>query len=151
MEQDRGFSPQNTRDKGTLGQRWQNARPTKMMVFWMCLACVLLTMVVGFRWGGWVRSSTAQKMAETAADDAVIKRLTPICLAKFNEDPGKIQKYNELKAASSWDRNTYIEKQGWATIYGETTPARGVAAECAIQLMKAPAPVAAVIAPAALP
>ncbi len=98
-----------------------------------------------------MRSSTAEKLAQTMAREAVVKRLTPMCLARFNEDPEKVLKYNELKAAKSWDRNTYIEKQGWATISGETKPEQGVAEACAIELMKAPAPIVAVIVPPALP
>jgi len=138
MEQDRG--KQQQQQKVSFGQRWRETRPTKAVLFWACVACIVLTMLIGFRWGGWVTGGTAQSMAKEMADDAVINRLAPICVANFNQDPGKEQKFNELKAASSWDRSTYIEKQGWATISGEEQPTRGVAAECAILLMQAPAP-----------
>ena len=139
MEQDKGFYQDNKGKKASLGQQWKDAQPTKTVLFWSCVACMALTMLIGFRWGGWVTGRTAQSIAQDRADEAVIKRLAPICVAKFNQDPGKDQKFNEMKAGSSWERSAYIEKQGWATITGDEQPARGVAAECATLLMKDPA------------
>ena len=48
-----------------LRQRWNEVQLTKTMVFWTVVSFIILTMIVGFNWGGWVTSSTAQKMAET--------------------------------------------------------------------------------------
>jgi len=62
-------------EKVSLGQRWTKARPTKTLVFWLCVACAALTMIVGFTWGGWVRGATARSMAEAGAEEAVVKHL----------------------------------------------------------------------------
>jgi len=40
-------------------------------------------MIIGFGWGGWVTSSTANKMMAAATDKAVIATLAPGCAAKF--------------------------------------------------------------------
>lgn len=130
MEQDRGDRKAAPR-KATLSERWRDAQLTKTAVFWSCVATMVLTMVVGFAWGGWVTGGTAQTMADKIAQDAVLKRLAPICVVQFNKDPGKVQKLTELKAADSWQRAEYVEKQGWATMPGEEKPDREVAADCA--------------------
>jgi len=67
----------------SLGQRWSGARPTKAVVFWLCVASVVVTMIIGFTWGGWVTGGTAQEMAKTMAEDAVVRRLAPICVVRF--------------------------------------------------------------------
>jgi len=37
----------------------------------------------------------------------------------------------EFKKVSSWMQDSYIEKGGWATFPGMTSPERGVAQACA--------------------
>jgi hypothetical protein len=113
--------------KVSLGQRWDQARATKKVVFWVSVAVIILTMIVGFNWGGWVTGGTAQKMAQ----DAVVQRLSSICVGQFNQDPGKEQKLQELKDTSSYQRDDYVIKQGWATMFGEAKPDSKVADMCA--------------------
>ncbi|MBI1881377.1 MAG: hypothetical protein HYR94_24625 [Chloroflexi bacterium] len=115
----------------SFGQRWDQARPTKTIVFWSWLAASILTMIIGFNWGGWVTGGTAQKMAEVMAKNAVVQRLTPMCVDQFNQDPGKAQKLTELKDMSVYKRGGYVEKQGWATMSSEAKPDSQVANECA--------------------
>ena len=72
--------------KVSLGQRWGAARPTKTAVFWACVASAVVTMILGFTWGGWVTGGTARSMAEAAGADAVVTRLAPICVVQFKLD-----------------------------------------------------------------
>jgi len=88
-------------------------------------------MIVGFTWGGWVTGGTAREIAKEMAEGAVVKRLAPICVVQFNQDPGKDQKLKELKATSSYQRGDYVKKQGWAKMPGEEEPDGKVAEECA--------------------
>lgn len=60
----------------SYGERWGSARPTKMIVFWISLAVIILKMIVGFSWGGWVTGGTAQQMTS----DAVVQRLAAVCV-----------------------------------------------------------------------
>jgi hypothetical protein len=122
--------------KPSYGQRWDNVRPTKTIVFWSLAATIILTMIVGFNWGGWVTGGTAQKMGETLAQDAVVQRLAPICVLQFNQDLGKIQKLREFKAAKAYQRDDYVKEQGWATMPGEDEPDRKVADACAKLLVQ---------------
>jgi hypothetical protein len=134
MEQDRGMTKEK---KLSFGQRWSAARPTKVVLFWLCVTSVVVTMIVGFAWGGWVKGSTAQKMVA----DAVVNRLAPMCVAQFKQDPGQDQKLKELKETGYWQRTEYIQKQGWATMSGEEKPDQSVAEACAKLLMEIPLPV----------
>jgi hypothetical protein len=92
-------------------------------------------MIIGFAWGGWVTGGTAQTTAEEMAEDAVIERLTPICVAQFNQDPERDKKLKELKDYDSWKRDEYVRKQGWATMPFEKEPDREVAEKCAEQIL----------------
>jgi hypothetical protein len=122
MEQSQG--------KLSLGRRWSNARATKTVVFWLCAASMVVTMVIGFTWGGWVTGATALRMAEASGEDAVAKRLAPMCVARFNEDPQNVGKLKELREMSTWEKADYVKKQGWATMPGEQEPESRVAEEC---------------------
>lgn len=130
MEQDQGHQPEK-KTKISMGQRWREAQLTKTGVFWSLVAAIVLTMIIGFAWGGWVTGGSAEKIAEKMAGDAVVLRLVPICVFQFNQDPGKYQKLEELKAANTWSRGDYVKKQGWATMPGEDEPDTKVANECA--------------------
>jgi len=118
-----------------FGQRWSQVRPTKTIVFWSWVASVVVTMIIGFTWGGWVTGRTARNMAEVMAEDAVVRRLAPICVLQFKKDPGKDQKLKELKETSTYQRGDYVRNQGWATMPGEKEPDSKVADECAKLLM----------------
>lgn len=117
----------NNKAKTSLTERWGAARPSKTLTFWICVGTSVLTMVVGFNWGGWVTAGTANTMAETL----VSTRMAPICLAQFKQDPAKDQKLQGFKETSTWGRSDYVGKQGWATMPGEKEPNSKVSDECA--------------------
>ena len=123
------------RERSSLGQRWSDARPSKTLVFWACVASAVLTMIVGFTWGGWVTGGTARTTAENTAHEAVVKRLAPICVVLSGQDPAKAVKLVAMKDESTWQRGEYIGKQGWATMPGEQEPDRRVAEACATLLI----------------
>ena len=120
----------------SLGERWQAARPTKTAFFWSCVACALLTMIIGFTWGGWVRGATAQSMAESRAGDAVALRLAQICAGQERQDASANQKLKELKGLETYQRSDYITKQGWARMPGDQETDSKVAEDCAEILAK---------------
>ncbi len=70
------------------------------------------------------------------AENAVVDRLVPICVAQFKEDPEKDKKLKELKEKSSWERDKYIKEQGWATMPYEKDPDSSVAEKCAEKIMQ---------------
>ena len=122
--------------KVSYRQRWDRARASKKVVFWGILGAIVITMIVGFSWGGWVTGGTAQAMGKTMADDAVVQRLAPICVFQFNQDPQKAQKLTELKETSAYQKDDYVKDQGWATMPGEDQPDSKVADACAKLLVE---------------
>ena len=121
--------------KPSLGQRWSAARPTKTVLFWSWVASIVVTMIIGFTWGGWVTGGTARQMAGVVGEDAVVKRLAPMCVVQFNQDGKKDQKLKGLKATGTWEQTEYVVKQGWATMPGEKKADNKVADECVKLLM----------------
>ena len=120
----------------SVGQRWNNLQLSKTTVFWICLAMIAGTMIVGFRWGGWVTGATAQQDATSLANDAVVQRLSAICMAQFQQDPSKEQKIVELLEASSSQQRSFVEEQGWATMPGDEQADTKVVRACAEQLVQ---------------
>ena len=95
-------------------------------------AGVIGTMVIGFGWGGWNIGSTVEQKVEAAGVSAMVAALAPICADKFE----RAAKANndlvvKLNAVSSWQRDDYLMKAGWATFPGGAEPDRGVASACA--------------------
>lgn len=118
--------------KPTVWQRWMKAQPTKAHLVWACLITAVLTMIIGFNWGGWMSSGGAQTMADTMAKDAVIQRLAPICVAQFNLDTEKDAKLIEMNTKlTSSQKARFVRDQGWATIAGEERADSKVADACA--------------------
>ncbi|MGD8523117.1 MAG: hypothetical protein PVF56_18360 [Desulfobacterales bacterium] len=103
---------------------------------WGAIGGAILTIIIGFSLGGWVLSGTAYSMAEEMAEDAVVDRLVPICVAQFDRDPERDKKLQELKEKSSWERDKYVEEQGWATMPYEKEPDSKVAKKCTEQIMQ---------------
>jgi len=121
--------------KRSIAERWRDARPTKTAMFWSWVLVVVLTLVVGFEWGGWVTGKTARGMAEAAGKDAVVARLAPICVIQATHDPKWAEKHKALQATDSWNRSDYVVKQGWATMPGEHEGDSRVAEECVTLLL----------------
>ena len=103
---------------------------------WGAAGGAVVLAVIGFTLGGWVTGSTAQAMADGAAQEAVVARLAPICIEQFNQISEKDQKLQKLKDTDSWERRAYVEKQGWATMPGEKDPDSKVAKKCAELLVE---------------
>src|SRR5689334_23437732 len=91
-----------------------------------------VTMFIGFNWGGWALGSTVDKVAKDRADSAVVVALAPICVDKFRQAANASENLSELnKISYAWDRGTFVEKGGWATMPGSASPDSTVARACA--------------------
>ena len=90
--------------------------------------------VVGFSSLGWTLGSTAERMAKERAQTAVVDVLAPICVEKFQHQIDAATKLIEFKKVSSWDRRSFIEKGGWATMAGTDAPNSAVVSACAERL-----------------
>lgn len=94
---------------------------------WGLILGAVITMIVGFAWGGWTTRGTSQKTTE----EAVLATRAAICVAQFTKQPNAQEKLKELKAISSWERAAFIEKGGWDKMPGEEKASYTVSRACA--------------------
>ena len=73
----------------------------------------------------------------TQADDAVVKRLAPICVIQSGQDPKKAERLTELTALSGYERGDFLKKVGWSKMPGEAESDSRVSEECAKLLTSA--------------
>ena len=104
---------------------------------WGAVAGSVLTMIVGFSYGGWTTSGTASRLAKQQADTAVTAALVPLCIAQSKADRTVLKKMGELKTlTSSYDQREFVTKTGWATVPGSEGANSDVAEACAAALLK---------------
>ena len=103
---------------------------------WSGIGGALVTMYVGFNFGGWVTNGGAVAMAKETAATAVAERLGSICVAQFNRDKAKSEKLVEMKGKDAWEIGRFIDAQSWAIMPGDEKSDSGVADACARQLSK---------------
>jgi len=97
----------------------------------------VVSMVIGFSWGGWMTAGTANKIAAEQADTAVVAALTPICVEKFLQNSDAKANLAVLqKISTSWEQGDYLEKGGWATQPGATSADYHLARACAEKLVQ---------------
>jgi hypothetical protein len=105
---------------------------------WGAVVGAVAMAIVGFWALGWTLGSSAERMATDRANIAVVNALTPVCVARFEAQADAVARLTEFKKISmSWDRQSFIEKGGWATTPGSAAPNSDVATACAEQLGKA--------------
>jgi len=94
---------------------------------WGLVIGAIIAMIIGFAWGGWTTGGGSRRMSE----EAVLATRAAICVAQFMKQPNAQEKLNELKAISSWERATFIEKGGWDKMPGEEEANYTVSRACA--------------------
>jgi hypothetical protein len=110
---------------------------TLKTVLWSAVGgAIVWWIVLGAAWG-WMSPGSAEKMAEARADAAVLKALTPMCVAKFQQASDKEQKLKGLQSTGAWRRDDFVIEQGWATLPGSEEPWRQVAEACAERILAA--------------
>mgnify|MGYP007135457093 CR=1 FL=1 len=81
---------------------------------------------------------TAIRLADERADTAVVAALTPICAEKFLQNSDAKANLAALqKISSNWEQGDYLQKGGWATLPGVTSPNYHLARACAKKLVQA--------------
>ena len=117
----------NSNEKGsiTLGQ-----------LIGACAGVVIVTLIVGFTWGGWVTGRTAQAMAKESTEQAVAERLGKICMAQAHQSADIEAQLEALKNVASYNRVKAVMEKPWAVMPGEDAVDRAVASACADALMK---------------
>ena len=114
-----------------------NISPNVKPAAWGVVGGAVALAIIGFSWGGWVTSGSANVMADKLATTEVAKALAPICFLQFNEQSGSQAKLVELQAFTSpYQQAAYIEKNGAAVMPGSDKMVKGVSLACAELLLK---------------
>ena len=94
---------------------------------WGLICGSIITIIIGFAWGGWKTFSTTQKMSE----QAVLASQAAICVAQFMKDPNHEEKFKEFREVCYYQRADFIEKGGWDIMPGQEKAGYLVARACA--------------------
>jgi hypothetical protein len=95
----------------------------------------VVTIALGFGLGGWTLDSTAEEMAAGRTTAALVAAYAPVCVERYNANATPEQR-DAFSSESAWNRDSVIEKAGYATLPGSQSPNRAVADACAAALTK---------------
>ncbi len=95
----------------------------------------VVTIGVGFYWGGWSLASTADKMATDRSNAAVVAVMAPVCADKFRALPDYDAKQATLIKVDSWKRRDEFPKE-FVTLPGESYPNSALVDACYTLLQK---------------
>lgn len=118
--------------KQSLAGRWNDLQPSKTMLVWSCAGSVVVALIVGFTWGGWVTGGTARDMASAAGDDSRYELASVICVESFLAEPdvaAKLGTFQEI--GSSYAQRQFIEEGGWAVMPNAERASRQASDLCA--------------------
>ena len=65
---------------------------------WGLIGGAIITMIIGFVWGGWTTTRTTQRLG----DEAVLAARAAICVAQFMKQPNPQEKLQELEKVYSY-------------------------------------------------
>ena len=95
---------------------------------WGFIVGAIIAMFVGFVWGGWMSTDTAQTMS----DEAVAANQAAICVVQFMKQPNHEEKLKEFVAKEgSWGKTEFIKHGGWDKMPGQAEAGDTVAQACA--------------------
>jgi len=97
---------------------------------WGAVGGAMLTLIVGFYWGGWQTTSSANRMANEQSDKKVIAALAPFCADRFLKSAGPTQSAELLKLTTNYERGSFLEKAGYTNLPGSTAANWGVGRAC---------------------
>lgn len=120
----------------TYDRNWSTYRPTKSVWFWSMVGASILTMVVGFTWGGWTTAGRATLMTDRAVRLARAELISDICVHNFVSAVDAADNLKELKSKSSWEQDDFIVNGGWAMVAGLSKPVPNAADTCADALVE---------------
>lgn len=77
---------------------------------WGLLGGAIAAIIVGFAWGGWVTGGTATDMQQASATSATVQALTPLCVARGEQEPEILAALSE---ESRWQQSNFVIEAGW--------------------------------------
>jgi hypothetical protein len=103
----------------------ENAGKIKYGV-WGLVCGAVISMIIGFGWGGWTTASTTKTMTK----EAVLTSQAAICVAQFMKQPNYEEKLKEFAELQYWSRAEFIGEAGWDKMPGQQKADSAVARAC---------------------
>jgi hypothetical protein len=97
-------------------------------------AGAVVTLVVGFNWGGWVTGGTAKDMVQRSSTTAVVAALSPICVDKFQHSAEGRHEHDRTEEGQLVPASVVHREGRWATLPGSDAANSAVAQACANML-----------------
>lgn len=94
----------------------------------------VLVAIVGFSWGGWMTSSSANTMASEMARNDVITAMIPVCVGLSRADPTREAQLASIRDVAAYRQRDAVMATGWATMPGADAPSRDLAQACIAEL-----------------
>lgn len=94
---------------------------------WGIVIGAVITMVIGFAWGGWVTGGTSLERS----GEALLASRSAICVAQFMKAPNHEAQLKAFQATESWKRRQFVEEGGWDKMPGQATAEDSVSRACA--------------------
>ena len=97
---------------------------------WGAIAGAIITLILGFYFGGWYTASSADQMANERSEKKVISALAPFCVDRFLKSADAAQSAELLKFTTDYERGSFLEKGGWTGLPGSKETNWGVGRAC---------------------
>ena len=107
----------------------------KAVLVWSCIASIVVTIAVGFVWGGWVTGGAATEMADRASLNGQAQLAASICVDRFVTGSDAKAQTASLASAESWRRSDLLRQGGWLTLPGRHDPVPGAADLCVQRIL----------------
>lgn len=120
-------------EKTFFEEFWQYRASKSAAIGW-CVLSALVTILVGFAWGGWVTHGSSMRAVQQSAEAARRDLATTICVAKFLREKDAADELQSLKRVAFWRRGQIIVDGGWSALPGVSKTISGVADKCAQRL-----------------
>lgn len=119
----------------SMSTRWLRFRPTKTALFWTNLGTLVLTMVIGFTFGGWMSARGAETMASEAVYAVRSNLGANLCIERFSAATTAESALVAFKALGSWEQRDAVRKGGWAKIADLGDASENTVSLCAERLV----------------
>jgi hypothetical protein len=97
---------------------------------WGAAGGIILTLILGFYFGGWQTTSAASQMAYELSEKKVIAAFAPLCVDRFRRSADAKQSAELLKLTTNYERGSFLEKAGYTNLPGSTESNWAVGRAC---------------------
>jgi hypothetical protein len=105
----------------------------KFLSLGLVVGCIL-TLLIGFNFGGWVTGSKSLALIEDASVARVTAALLPRCVSRAKKDPAFDEKLGKIKTAAAYKQVQLISAENWAELPGTNAVNRSLATACIKEL-----------------